>query len=210
MLSRFHCLRSSNTDRRRKFLRQSQCGARQIELDHLGRTGADQKQQPDVRPPCDQLSYDPVQFIIGIGEPEIPLFHDRRRKSGLREYHHAGRGLNSDVRRCASPLPGRTHPDLRCSQTIPVSPQNTSRWPFSRRTGLGATSARSPDIRAHAHSCPALRNGGAADDATRSSRRAARSFNTNCVALTKYDAYAASASSICSRGPPIPANNATR
>ena len=30
---------------------------------------------------------------------------------------------------------------LRCSQTIPVSPQNTSRWPLSRRTALGAIAA---------------------------------------------------------------------
>ena len=48
------------------------------------------------------------------------------------------------------------------------------------------------------------------ETARRSSRRAARSFSRNWVALMKYDAYAASATSICWRASPIPANSATR
>ena len=36
---------------------------------------------------------------------------------------------------------------FRCSQMIPVSPQNTSRWPRSRRTGASA------QPRAAARSC---------------------------------------------------------
>ena len=73
---------------------------------------------------------------------------------------------------------------LRCSQTIPVSPQNTSRWPRSRRTGrvaqpssavacgtgVGAFIARAPA------SATAF---GLAPD-----RRAARSFRRNWAALT--------------------------
>ena len=83
------------THSRRKLLRQPQRGARQIQLDHLGRTGADQEQQADVRTPRDQLRDDSIEFIIGVGEPgEIFFFHDRRRKPWLGKDHNAGGGLD--------------------------------------------------------------------------------------------------------------------
>ena len=84
-----------HADRGRKRLRQPHRGARQIELDDFGRTGADQKQQLDVRPALEQLRHDPVEFVVGIGEPgEIPLVDDRGREARLGEDHHAGRGLD--------------------------------------------------------------------------------------------------------------------
>ena len=35
---------------------------------------------------------------------------------------------------------------LRCSQTMPVRPQNTSRWPRSRRTGVGSQPSIGVDL----------------------------------------------------------------
>ena len=70
-------------------------GARQIELDHFGRTRTNQKQQTDIGPPRNQLRYDPVEFIIGVGKPgKILFFHDRGRKARFGEDHHAGRRLD--------------------------------------------------------------------------------------------------------------------
>ena len=195
----------------REFLRQPQRGARQIELDHLGGTGADQEQQPDVRPPRDQLSHDTVQFVVGVGEPgKVLLFHDCSCESRLSEDHHASGGLNQ-MRAGA-----RAHHQEERVLDLAMQPDDAGQPAEDLALATLATDRlwcvircdrTSLHMRIHAR-LPETE--GAADDAIRSSRRAARSFNRNCVALTKYDAYAASASSICSRGPPIPANNAMR
>ena len=78
---------------------------------------------------------------------------------------------------------------LRCSQTMPVSPQNTSRWPRSRSTcgSAQATAAAACAVMAGSGHFVAARVAVAPTPALRGAgpwRRAARSFRMNCGALT--------------------------
>ena len=175
-----------DTDRGRKGPGQPQRGAGQVELDDLGRTGADEKQQTNVGPPRNQLRHDAVEFVVGIGQSgEILLFHDRGGKSRLGEDHHAGGGLD-EMRAGARP-----HHQEESVLDLPVQPDNARQ--SAKHFALAAfavdllardvgTDAAALHKRVHA-SLP--ETGGAETGIRRSSRRAARSFRTNCVALTK-------------------------
>ena len=70
-------------------------GAGEVELDHLGRARSDEEQHLDVGPPGQELVDHAVQLVVGVGHPcQIALLHDRGRKAGLCEHHHAGGGLD--------------------------------------------------------------------------------------------------------------------
>ncbi len=70
-------------------------GPRQVELDDLGRAGADQEQQLDVGPALEEPRDDAVEFLVGVGEPsEVALFHDGRGETRLGEDHDAGGRLH--------------------------------------------------------------------------------------------------------------------
>ena len=70
-------------------------GTRQIELDHLGRTGADEEQELDIGATLQQLPDDPVELGIDVGEAsEVALVDDRGGEARFGEDHHAGRRLD--------------------------------------------------------------------------------------------------------------------
>ena len=70
-------------------------GTVQIELDHLGRAGAHEKQQLDVGPPLEQPCDHPIQLLVGIRHAgEVALLEDRRGEARLGEDHDAGGRLD--------------------------------------------------------------------------------------------------------------------
>ena len=69
--------------------------ARQIELDDLGRAGADQEQQPDVGPALQQLADHAVEFVVGVGQSgQVALVDDGGGEARFGEDHHAGGRLD--------------------------------------------------------------------------------------------------------------------
>jgi hypothetical protein len=69
--------------------------AREIELDHLGRTGADEKQKPDIRAALEELRDDSIELGVRIREScEIPFPDDGRREPRFGKDHHAGGRLD--------------------------------------------------------------------------------------------------------------------
>ena len=79
----------------RKTAREARGGARQIQLDDLGRAGAHQKQQLDLGPALDQAGDDPVELFVAVGQAgQIALVDDGGGKTRLGKDHHAGGGLD--------------------------------------------------------------------------------------------------------------------
>ena len=69
-------------------------GAREVELDDLGRARAHQEQGADARALRQQFVDHAVELFVRIGQTrEIALANDGGAKAGLRKNHHAGRGL---------------------------------------------------------------------------------------------------------------------
>ena len=69
-------------------------GLRKIQLDHLGRAGADQEQLPDIGAAGQQAVHFAVQLGLGIGQPgQILFLKDRRAEAGFGKDHHPGCGL---------------------------------------------------------------------------------------------------------------------
>ncbi len=69
-------------------------GARQVDLDDLGRAGPHQEQLPDVRPPRQKPGDLTVKLGIGIRQTrQILLFENRRPEPGFGKDHHARRRL---------------------------------------------------------------------------------------------------------------------
>lgn len=80
---------------RRVLLGQPLCGAREIELDHLRRARADEKQHLDVGSPREKFGHHTIEFVVRIGQTrQVPLFHDGRGEPGLCEHHDARGRLN--------------------------------------------------------------------------------------------------------------------
>ncbi len=79
---------------RRMNRRQPLGGAVQVQLDHLGRAGADKEQLADVGAAGQQAGHFAVKLGIGIGKAgQILFLKDRGAESGFGKDHHAGRGL---------------------------------------------------------------------------------------------------------------------
>jgi|GEM_PF-4277875 len=71
------------------------CCAREVELNHLRRTGTDQKQQPNVGPTPEQLINNSVKFLIRIGQArEVTVIDDGCGKARFGKDHDPGGRLN--------------------------------------------------------------------------------------------------------------------
>ena len=69
-------------------------GAREVELDHLGRAGADEEELADVRAAGEEAFDLTLELLMGVGETgEVLLFENRGAESRLGEDHHPGGGL---------------------------------------------------------------------------------------------------------------------
>jgi hypothetical protein len=143
---------------------------RQIELDHLGRAGAHQEQQPVD---------DTVELLVQIGPSgEIALLDDRGRETRLGEDHHAGRRLQQ-MR--AGP---RTDDEKECALDFAMQPDDPGQAaedfalaPLAEHRCRSAAGLVVGERDTHPATC--------IEDATAGmERRAARSFITNCPALT--------------------------
>jgi hypothetical protein len=157
--------------------------ARQVELDDLGGAGAHEEEEPDVGAPLQQPADDAVEFLVRVGEAgEVALFHDRGGEARLGEDHHAGGGLDQ-VRAGA-----RSHDEEEGVLDLAVQPDDAGEAAedlalaalaqderLAAAAGLGGGRAQPASPRAAPGSAglPAGR-----------SRRAVRSFRTNCAALT--------------------------
>ena len=74
---------------------ETQRRARQVELDDLGRAGADEEQKLDVGPPLEQAGHDAVELLVGVRQAgEIALLQDGGGEARLGEDHDAGGGLH--------------------------------------------------------------------------------------------------------------------
>jgi hypothetical protein len=173
-----------HADARREAAREAGSRAPEVELDDLRGAGADEEQEPDVGPPLEQPGHDPVQLLVGVGEPgQIALLDDRRGEARLGEDHHAG-GRLDEVRAGA-----RAHDQEKGILDLAVQPDDAGQ--SAEHLALPAL-AQDRDVaaardegghrngRVAAH--PTSPSAGAAS-AGRSSR-AARSLRTNCAALT--------------------------
>jgi hypothetical protein len=70
-------------------------GPRQVELDHLRRARADEKQHLDFGAAFQQPLNDLVEFVIGVSQPcQIAVVDDGGGESRLGKNHHAGSGLH--------------------------------------------------------------------------------------------------------------------
>jgi hypothetical protein len=83
-----------------------------------------------------------VEFLMGVGHAgKIALLEDRGAEAGSAKIITPA----ADCRRCAQVRDPTTRKKasciLRCSQMMPVSPQKTSRWPRSFRTGASLAGA---------------------------------------------------------------------
>ena len=169
--------------RRRIGLRQAGGGARQIELDHLGRARADQEQQLDIGPPREQLGDDPVQLLVGVGEPgEIALFHDRGRKARFGEDHHAGGRL--DQMRAGARADDEEEGVLDLAMQPDDAGQPAEHLALAALAQDGrVAAARSTAVRVRSLRQSQSANGSGWSGGS-AARRAARSLSRNWVALT--------------------------
>ena len=130
------------------------------------------------------MRHDSIEFVVRVGEPgEILFFHDRGGEARLREDHHTGRGLNQ--------MGAGSRADHEKERILNFSMQPDDAGETAEYLALavlapnrlwsGFLHSATLHMRVHAR-LPAVE---AVDSAMRSSRRAARSFKTNCVALTK-------------------------
>ena len=128
---------------RREAAGQPQRRARQVELDDFRRAGADQEQQLDVGPALQQLGR--RRGRVRRSRRPGPA----RSRSSMMAVAKRGSAKiitpAADWIRCAQVREPTTRKNaswiLRCSQTMPVRPQNTSRWPRSELTGHGGVDA---------------------------------------------------------------------
>ncbi len=68
--------------------------AREVQLDHLGRAGADEEQLPDVRAAGEEARDFAVKLGIGVGEAgKVLFFENRRAEARFGKDHHPGGGL---------------------------------------------------------------------------------------------------------------------
>ncbi len=171
---------------RRERLRESLRGPRQVELDHLGRAGADQEQQLDVGPALEQARDHAVELCVGVGETgEVAVVDDRGGEARLGEDHHAGRRLDQ-VRAGA-----RADHEEECVLDLAVQPDDAGEP--AEHLALAAlaqdrkvrTARIVPDRKRalFAHSANLAPAGGSSMVRCSASSRAARSFSTNCVAF---------------------------
>jgi len=168
--------------------RQALRGARQVELDHLGRAGADQEQQLDVGPAREQFVDHAVELVVGIGEArEVALLDHRGAEARLGEDHHAGGRLHQ-VRAGA-----RAHDQEERVLHLAVHPDDAGQpaehlalaaLAQHRHLGAAAGVGARFDGGTGVHSATAMPPGSDAPPAARSSSLAARSFSRNCAALT--------------------------
>ena len=156
--------------------------SRQVQLDDLGRARADQEQQLDIRSPLQQPGDYGIQFVIRIRKSrEVALVDDRGGEPRFGEDHHAGGGLDQ-VRAGARAddqeegiLDLAVQPDDpgQSAEYLPLAALTQDR-PLAASFQLGCGGGNGHDC------CPTA----AAGDHICSCWRAARSFRTNCVALT--------------------------
>ena len=67
----------------------------QVQLDHLGGTGAHQEEGANLRPPLQELFHHPIQLIVGVRQAcQVPFPQDGGAKAGLREDHDPRRRLD--------------------------------------------------------------------------------------------------------------------
>jgi hypothetical protein len=164
-------------------------GPLQVELDDLRRTRPDQKQQLDVGPARQQLSDDPVELVVGVGQPgQVAVVDDGRGEARLGEDHHAGRRLQQ-VRAGA-----RAHDEEEGVLDLAVQPDDAGETAEHLALAAlvhdgqlaGLDGHRLDRERAVVHAVsPGI---GAAARRAASSRRAARSLARNCAALIAYAA----------------------
>ena len=180
---------AENSDTRRVKPRLPRRRALQIDLDDLGRAGADEEQELDVGPALEQAADDAVEFVVDVGDAgEVAFVEDRRREARLGEDHDAGRGLD-EMRAGARPddqeervLNLAVQPDDARSARkrphaarVPAEPGRCR----SRRLAWLVAGKRGDRV----HGAPSHWACGAGTRGRRELRRAARSFRTNCVAL---------------------------
>ena len=160
--------------------RQAGGRARQVELDDLRRAGAHQEQQPDVGAPLEQAGRDPVQLLVGVGQPgEVALLDDRGGEARLGEDHDARRRLEQVG------AGARAHDQEEGVLDLAVQPDDAGEP--AEHLALAAL-AQHREVRAalgrggeRAHpASPSAASAGAASWL----RRAARSLRRNCVAFT--------------------------
>ncbi len=136
--------------------RQTLGGAREIELDHLGRAGADEKQHLDVGTPLQQARDHPIEFVIGVRQAgEIALVDDRGGEARLGEDHDAGGGLDQ-VRAGA-----RADHQEECVLDLAMQPDDAGQaaehlalaaFAQNRQSiGFGAAAVDLRDVRARVH-----------------------------------------------------------
>ena len=83
-----------NPDRADVPLGQSFRRAMQVQFDHFGRAGTDQKQRADVRSPRQELLHDTVEFLVAVRHPgEVTLAEDHDPPARFRETISARRQL---------------------------------------------------------------------------------------------------------------------
>ena len=175
-----------DADRGRVLLRQPLGRAGEIQLDHLGRAGADEEEQPDVRAPLQEAGDHRVELVVGIGQPrEILFLQDRGGEARLGEDHHPG-GRLQEMRAGAGPndqeegvldLPVQPHDSGQAAEDLALAAfadHGPRRRIGGRRSGIDRQVGGAA---AHAGT-PGMRSDRLAPS------RAARSFNRNCVALT--------------------------
>ena len=170
----------------------------QIQLDHLRRAGADQEQLPDVGPALQQAVDHPVQFLVGVGKAsQVALLDDRGAEARLREDHHPRRRLHQmgtgaradDQEEGVLDLAVQPDDAGQAAEHLALAPLAQDRGVGAaggRRAGWGGTGIE------RAHGVASIAGGIAGSRraaippprAAASWRRAARSFSTNCAALT--------------------------
>ena len=147
--------------------------ALQVDLDDLGRAGADEEKQLDVGAALQQPGDDAVEFVVDIGDPrEIALFQNGGGESRLGEDHDAGGRLDE------MGAGARADDEKERVADLAMQPDDAGQAAehFVLRGFMGDASGRR-----RARSSRRLPGDAEAGGAC---KRAARSFRTNCAALT--------------------------
>ena len=160
--------------------RQPACGARQIELDDLGRARADEEQQLDLRAAREEAIDHPVELLVAVGHAgEVALLDDCGGEARFGENHHACRRLEQ-MRAGA-----RADDEEEGVLDLAMEPDDAGEAaedlalpPFAQDRGaIGAGRCDGGKRRGHAVA-PSIARSGA------DCSRAARNLRRNCVALT--------------------------
>ena len=114
----------------------------QINLDDFRWAGPDQEQKLDVRTALEKPVDHTVDLVVDVGKSrKIPFGQNGGAEAWFGEDHHSGCGLKQMRAGARSNNQEEGVLNLSVSQTMPVRPQKTSRWPRSRKMGVVAQAA---------------------------------------------------------------------